>query len=46
MERTVRDAGLDIVLVSSHRFIERGQETSRLAQWVGGEFFLVARVRA
>jgi ubiquinone/menaquinone biosynthesis C-methylase UbiE len=46
MERTVRDAGLDIVLVSSHRFIERGQEASRLAQWVGGEFFLVARVPA
>ena len=46
MARTVRESGLDIVLVSSHRFIERGQETSPLAQWVGGEFFLVARVPA
>jgi ubiquinone/menaquinone biosynthesis C-methylase UbiE len=46
MERTVREARLETVLVSSHRYIERGAETSRLAQWVGGEFFLVARVPA
>jgi ubiquinone/menaquinone biosynthesis C-methylase UbiE len=46
MERTVRESGLEIVLVSSHRFVEQGREASPLAQWVGGEFFVVARVPA
>jgi SAM-dependent methyltransferase len=45
MERLVREAGLELVESTSHRVLERGGRPGAFTRYVGGQFFLAARVR-